>query len=106
MTTDTPAPGRFAVGDHARVATRREDGNPRTPSYLRGQIGEIVATHGVVSNPIDHADLYPPLYTLRFALGSTAGDEVWADIHEDWLEPVTDGPDTDRAQPHTGNTKG
>lgn len=105
MTADTPASNRFAVGDHARVATRSQNGNPRTPRYLLGQVGEIVAAHGVVSNPIDHAGLYPPLYTLRFALGSSS-DEIWADIHEDWLEPVTDGLDADGDQPHTGNTKG
>jgi hypothetical protein len=80
---------RFRVGDRVRVLTDVPGGNPRTPRYLRGRTGTVVRGHGVVVNPLDHADPYPPLYSVLFAL--TGGrDEVVADLHEEWLEPAPD----------------
>jgi hypothetical protein len=77
--------GRFREGDRVRVLTDVRDGNPRTPHYLRGRTGTVVRRHGVVVNPLDHRDPYPPLYSVVFALPD--GDEVLADLHEEWLEP-------------------
>ncbi len=86
--------GRFAVGDRVRVRRTAdpETINPRTPSYAKGVAGTIIATYGVVANPLDHHQPYLPLYTLRFQ-GSdiTSGDAshvVIAEIHEEWLEPA------------------
>lgn len=82
------APGRFHVGDHVLVLDDVPDGNPRTPAYLRGRRGTIVLEHGVVDNPLDHHDPYPPLYSVLFPLGGDPpGDEVLADLHEEWLVP-------------------
>ena len=75
---------RFWVGDRVRVLTDVPGGNPRTPGYLRGRTGTVVRTHGVVVNPLDHRDPYPPLYTVVFPLHG--GDETVADLHEEWLE--------------------
>lgn len=75
-----------------RVLRDRPDGNPRTPSYVRGRTGVVVALHGQIPNPLDHRDLYPPLCTVRFALQDLTGrpsrDFVAADLHEEWLEPA------------------
>lgn len=73
----------FEPGASVRVLTENPDGNPRTPRYLRGRTGEVMRVHGVVVNPLDHRDPYPPLYTVLFRLDT--GDEVAADLHEEWL---------------------
>lgn len=78
---------RFGVGDRVRVLAAVPGGNPRTPRYLRGRTGTVVRTHGVVQNPLDHRDAYPPLYTVVFPLPG-GRDEVLADLHEEWLEPA------------------
>lgn len=73
-------------GDRVEVARECPGGNPRTPGYLRGRVGTVVRGHGVVTNPLDHRDPYPPCYTVVFELES--GDEVAAEVHEEWLLPA------------------
>jgi hypothetical protein len=80
---------RFRVGDRVRVLADVPGGNPRTPRYLRGRTGIVVRRHGVVVNPLDHHDPYPPLYSVLFAVAGTR-DEILADLHEEWLEPAPD----------------
>jgi hypothetical protein len=84
--------GQFRVGDRVRVRSDVAHGNPRTPAYLRGRIGTVVLRHGVVDNPLDHHDPYPPLYSIVFPLpdGRNPHDEVLADVHEEWLTDATD----------------
>jgi nitrile hydratase len=80
------APPRFSLGDRVRVLDDVPGGNPRTPHYLRGRTGRVVAFHGIVVNPLDHRQPYPPLYSVAFAMPDDQGaDEVIADIHEEWL---------------------
>lgn len=76
----------YHVGDRVTVVADRAGGNPRTPRYLREKTGTVAAVHGVVENPLDHRDPYPPLYTVVFELES--GEEVTAEIHEEWLLPA------------------
>lgn len=76
-------PQHFQVGDRVRVLEDVAGGNPRTPRYLRGRTGTVVSHHGVVVNPLDHRQPYPPLYSIVFTMPE--GDEVLADIHEEWL---------------------
>ncbi|MGH9082119.1 MAG: SH3-like domain-containing protein [Acidimicrobiales bacterium] len=76
----------FGPQDLVEVATDVPGGNPRTPRYLRGRTGTVLRAHGVVDNPADHKDPYPALYTVLFRLDG--GDEVTADLHEDWLRPA------------------
>jgi nitrile hydratase subunit beta len=78
--------GRFREGDPVRVLEDVPDGNPRTPHYLRGHTGTVVRRHGVVVNPLDHREPYPPLYSVVFQLAD--GDEVLADLHDEWLTPA------------------
>jgi hypothetical protein len=51
-----------------------------------------VLCHGVVDNPMDHRDPYPPLYSVVFPLpdGRNPHDEVLADVHEEWLTDASD----------------
>ena len=83
---------RFAVGDRIEVKQDEPHGNPRTPKYVRGKSGVIAAVHGVIKNPKDHRDIYPPLYTVRFDLmelfQQPDHDSIWVDIHEEWLQPA------------------
>jgi nitrile hydratase subunit beta len=83
---------RFPVGGSVRVLHSNAEGNPRTPRYVRGRTGSVVAFHGVIDNPLDHRMPYPPLYTVVFDLESDRRnpDEVCVELHEDWLEA---GPD-------------
>jgi hypothetical protein len=82
---------RFGVGDRVRVLEDVPGGNPRTPRYLRGRTGTVVRAHGVVENPLDHRDVYPPLYTVVFPLPG-GRDEIVADVHEEWLSPEATQP--------------
>jgi hypothetical protein len=84
--------GRFREGDRVRVRTEVPDGNPRTPRYLRSWTGTVVLRHGVVDNPLDHRDPYPPLYSVVFSLPDDRNphDEALADLHEEWLTDATD----------------
>jgi hypothetical protein len=98
MAPDASGPaslGRFRSGDRVRVRTQVREGNPRTPAYLRGMTGTVLLRHGVVDNPLDHRDPYPPLYSVVFALpdGRNPHDEVLADLHEEWLIDATDRDD-------------
>lgn len=84
--------GRYMVGDRVRVRSHVDGGNPRTPDYTKGHVGEVAALHGVIENPLDHHHPYPPLYTIVFRVEELTGrrgpDLVTADLHEEWLEPV------------------
>ena len=77
---------QFRVGDHVRVKAAQEGGNPRTPAYVRGQVGQVVSLHGQMENPLDHRDVYPPLCTVAFAVQER--DRLYVDLHEEWLEPA------------------
>lgn len=82
----------FQIGDRVRVKLANREGNPRTPSYVRGKIGVVTALHGRIDNPIDHRDIYPPLYTVEFEVrevfGTDSSDRLAVDIHDDWLDPL------------------
>ncbi|MFA9444229.1 SH3-like domain-containing protein [Egicoccus sp. AB-alg6-2] len=82
--------GHLRTGQRVQVLDDVTDGNPRTPNYLRGRIGTIVRRHGIVDNPLDHRQAYPPLYSVLFDLddGRAPHDQVLADLHEEWLRPA------------------
>ena len=78
---------RFAVGDRVRIVSDNPDGNPRTPRYARGRVGVVEQLHGMIANPLDHRETYPPLCTLVIGVESNRhGDAIALDIHEDWLQ--------------------
>ena len=88
---------RFFVGSRVRVKLENPEGNPRTPVYSRGKQGVITGVHGTMESPIDHRGVYPPLYTVEFAVhdlfGGASSDTVWVDVHEEWLEGLGGAPD-------------
>jgi hypothetical protein len=88
---DPGTPHRFRVGDRVRVRTEVAGGNPRTPPHVRGRTGVVVACHGVIVNPLDHHDAYPPMCSVAFVLADGPGgrDELVAEVHEEWLELAT-----------------
>lgn len=95
MTGAESSAGSFQPGDRARVSLVSPAGNPRTPGYALGREVRVVRAHGIVSNPIDHRDPYPPLYTVCFALDAGAGsgaDQVYLDVHDDWIEALDHAP--------------
>ena len=87
MDGTAPDAQRYHVGDRVRVLKAVPEGNPRTPRYLQGRTGTVVRCHGVVENPLDHQQAYPPLYSILFPMPGSreAQVEVLADIHEEWL---------------------
>ena len=106
MSTAAPAglPPRFAPGARVRVADRPAQGHCRTPFYLRGQPGTVLAHAGAWRDPERLAYHKPGLpalhlYRVRFDAavlrpardGATAWgaqDVLLADIYENWLEPA------------------
>ncbi len=89
---------RYRPGQKVRVAPRRHEGHHRTPAYLKGKHGTVERVHARFRNPETHAygtDGLPeqPLYLVSFPqldvwpnYRGTAGDRVYADVFEHWLE--------------------
>ncbi len=86
------ASARFKLGDRVQVRREAPGGNPRTPGYVRGKTGVVSFLHGTMDNPLDHREVYPPLYTVTFEVkdvfGGAAEGKLCVDVHEEWLEPV------------------
>jgi hypothetical protein len=83
---------RFHVRDRVRVKRANPEGNPRTPAYVRGKEGIVIALHGSIVNPLDHHGVYPPLcsvlFSVREVFGGASQDTLLVDLHEDWLAPA------------------
>lgn len=98
MTPKFALPARYAVGDHVRVDERDAIGHCRTPRYLRGKSGTVIAVVGPMRDPASlayHKPGLPPLtlYRVRFHQASLwqgyrgpSGDTLEADLYEHWLE--------------------
>jgi nitrile hydratase len=96
----------FKPGDAVRVDDRAVLGHCRTPWFLRGKTGVIGEVLGIFRDPerlAYHRPGFPAqvLYKVRFAQGDIwdrydgpDGDQLEADIYEDWLMPLTDGATT------------
>ena len=90
---------RYTVGTRVRVRSAEPAGHCRTPAYLRGKAGTIVAVHGSFRDPEKLAYHKPglprqPLYMVRFdyrdvwpARKGAGADSICADIYQHWLEP-------------------
>jgi len=85
--------------DRVRVRTWAPPGHVRTPSYLRGKIGEVERTLGPFSNPEKLAYGLRAerlaLYRVRFRMGDVWGEDaerpddvIEAEIYAHWLEPI------------------
>lgn len=90
---------RFAVGTKVKVRTGEPTGHCRTPYYLRGKRGTVIALQGTFRDPEKLAYHKPglprqPLYMVRFDYGevwpgrrSGRRDAIVADLYQHWLEP-------------------
>jgi hypothetical protein len=89
----------FRVGSNVRVRTGEPSGHCRTPSYLRGKRGVVIALQGEFRNPEKLAYHKPglprlPLYMVRFdsadvwpgRVSRGRRDSIVADIYQHWLE--------------------
>ncbi|MCA3181310.1 MAG: SH3-like domain-containing protein [Burkholderiales bacterium] len=90
----------IAPGTFVRVLAHRIPGHCRTPTYLKGHVGEVVALAGTYRDPEQlayHRPGLPPrrLYRVRFRqrelwsdYGGPAVDTLDADLYEHWVEAV------------------
>ena len=90
----------FSPGQRVRVAARDHQGHHRTPGYLKGGAGEVERVHGAFTDPETRAygaDGLPrrTLYRVGFSQRElfpehegAAGDRLYADVFEHWLEEV------------------
>ena len=91
---------RYRPGDRVRVRVDSPGHHFRTPAYVQGKSGQVVALCGVFPNPETLAyggSGLPrkPLYRVEFPQTQVweryqgpAGDTVLVDIYEHWLEPA------------------
>ncbi len=106
------APIQYQPGDLVRVRVDNPGGHFRTPAYIQGQTGRVVALGGVFANPESLAyggDGRPrqPLYRIEFAQSAVwpdypgpAADQIVVDIYQHWLEPAElAGADHDQSTP-------
>ena len=90
---------RFRPGDRVKVRDIDVKTHVRTPRYVRGKTGEVVAALGAYRNPETlayGADGLPrlELYRISFRQGAlwpaysgTPADTAIVEIFEPWLEP-------------------
>jgi nitrile hydratase subunit beta len=88
----------LAIGTQVTVSARAHAGHHRTPRYLKGRSGTIVAIHARYRNPEGlayHEDGMPKRLLVRVAFEPTSlftdyrgrpGDVIEADLFEHWLE--------------------
>jgi nitrile hydratase len=99
----TPASGRFRIGDRVRIDDRAHDGHHRTPWYIKGKLGTVVADNDAWLNPETRAYGESGLpkvtvYRIQFDqhdlwedYDGPPGDSLIADVFAHWLEPVERG---------------
>jgi nitrile hydratase subunit beta len=93
----------YEPGDRVRVVPSGKPGHVRTPSYLKGKSGWVETVIGPFPNPEDLAyglsgKPERNLYKIGFRqedlwddYGGPAGDILYADVYEHWLEPGEGG---------------
>ena len=95
MTISTPP--RFKTGESVRAVNRHPAGHTRQPYYVRGRLGVIHEHHGAHVFPDRSAEgskegqhLYSVRFTAEALWGKSAAgrNAVYADLWEDYLEPV------------------
>jgi nitrile hydratase len=95
----TDAPPLFAVGDKVRVRPEASTTHTRRAGYVRGHVGEVVATHGAYvypdTNAIGQGDSPQHLYTVKFSARELWGGEepgaANSVVHMDLWEPYLTG---------------
>jgi nitrile hydratase len=104
-------PRRFSVGDAVVVLDLGKAGHVRTPHYVRGRRGRVVAFVGCFLNPEalsigDTSGPAVPLYRIAFPMHALwpdarrdAEDRLCIEIYDHWLAPADGvaGPETSHA---------
>ena len=92
--------GHFRIGDRVRVDDREHEGHHRTPWYIKGKTGAIVADHAAWPNPETRAygeTGFPlmPVYRVLFDqrdlwddYEGPEGDTLIVDVFQHWLDPI------------------
>ena len=98
MATDTPV--KYRLNELVKVRVASPPGHSRTPTYIQGKTGQIIALCGVFPNPesLAHAGSgtpKQPLYRVEFGQSEVwaeypgpAKDKIFVDIYQHWLEPI------------------
>ncbi len=91
---------KYRTGDRVKVRVDSPSHHYRTPTYIQGKTGVVVAICGRFRNPesLGHGGDGMPeqlLYRVEFAQNSVwdryqgpNGDKILVDIYEHWLDPV------------------
>ena len=91
---------KYRTGDQVKVRVDSPSHHYRTPTYIQGKTGVVVAICGRFRNPesVGHGgDGLPELllYRVEFTQNSVwdryqgpSGDKILVDIYEHWLDPV------------------
>ena len=100
MTRETATAPRVSVGDRVVVDDRASLGHCRTPSFVRGQTGQVAFVHGAFRDPERLAYHRPGLpalvlYKVRFRqsdlwpdYAGSKDDQLEVDIYDNWLRPA------------------
>ena len=91
---------KYRPGDQVQVRVDSPDHHFRTPTYIQGKTGKVVALCGAFPNPesLAHGGSGLPqqqLYRVEFAqvrlwdrYQGPEGDKLLVDIYEHWLNPA------------------
>ncbi len=94
------APVKYQPSDRVKVRVGSPPGHFRTPAYIQGKTGRVVALCGVFANPesLAHGGTgqpKQPLYRVEFDQNlvwslytGSSNDTVLVDLYEHWLEKV------------------
>jgi hypothetical protein len=90
---------KYRTGDQVKVRVDSPSHHYRTPTYIQGKTGVVVAICGRFRNPesLGHGGEGLPeqlLYRVEFTQNSVwdryqgpSGDKILVDIYEHWLDP-------------------
>ena len=81
---------KFSVGDKVRIKTESYNDRKRVPRYIMGKLGTVEVVRGYFSNPTDHREERPPIYSIGFdqekiSQQGSERDKVIVDDFEDWM---------------------
>ena len=100
MTAPMAQFAKYSTGDRVRVRVGAPSHHFRTPAYIQGKIGQVVALCGIFPNPesLAHGGSglpQRPLYRVEFAQTQVwrryrglESDKILVDIYEHWLAPA------------------
>ncbi len=98
---EAASPGRFSAGDRVEVRVGSPTTHFRTPWYIQGKAGVVVAAYGAFRNPESLAhggDGLPKqhLYRVQFfqkqvwdEYRGPGQDKLLVDLYDHWLEPAS-----------------